>query len=57
MRGARTWSEMTVDEKLEALRRDLQLHQGQSAAMGKAMNELRRRLEQIEQRFDESMLD
>jgi hypothetical protein len=48
---------MTADEKLEALGRDLQLHQRQGAAMAKALDELRRRVEQIERRLEESMLD
>jgi len=51
------WGEMTVDEKLESLRHDMQFHQRQSAAMAKGLDEIRRRLEEIELRFEELALD
>jgi hypothetical protein len=51
------WGEMTVDEKLEALRRDMQLHARQSAAMASALEDMRRRVAEMERRFEESLLD
>jgi hypothetical protein len=42
---------MTVDEKLEALR------QRQSAVTAKALDEMRRRVEEIERRFEDLPLD
>jgi predicted RNase H-like nuclease (RuvC/YqgF family) len=57
MGSAKPWSEMTVDEKLEALRRDMQMHQRQGAATARALEEVRRRVEEIERRFEESLLD
>jgi predicted RNase H-like nuclease (RuvC/YqgF family) len=51
------WSEMSVDEKLEALRHDMQMHQRQGAAAAKALEDVRRRVEEIERRFEESLLD
>jgi predicted RNase H-like nuclease (RuvC/YqgF family) len=51
------WGEMTVDEKLETLRNDMQIHQRQSTAMAKALDEMGRRLEEIEQRFEELLFD
>jgi hypothetical protein len=53
----RPWGEMTVDERLETLRHDMQFHQRQSAVMAKALDEMRRRLEEIERRFEELILD
>jgi hypothetical protein len=53
----RPWSELTVDEKLEMLRHDMALHQRQSAATAKTLDELRRRTEEMERRFEESALD
>jgi predicted nucleic acid-binding Zn-ribbon protein len=51
------WDEMTVDEKLETLRHDMESHQRQSSRMTKAVNELRRRVEEIERRLEDLMLD
>jgi hypothetical protein len=51
------WDEMTVDEKLETLRHDMESHQRQSSRMTKALNELRRRVEEIERRLEDLMLD
>jgi hypothetical protein len=53
----RPWGEMTVDEKLEMLRHDMVLHQRQSAAMAKTLDELMRRTQEIERRFEDLMLD
>jgi len=53
----RPWVEMTIEEKLETLRCGLQFQQHQSAAMVKALDEMRRRTEEIERRFEESLLD
>jgi hypothetical protein len=51
------WNEMTVDEKLETLRREVESGQRQSAATAKALNEVRRRIKEIERRLEESLLD
>jgi hypothetical protein len=51
------WDEMTVDEKLETLRHDMQIHHRQSTAMAKVLDEMGRRLEEIELRFEELLLD
>jgi len=47
------WDEMAVDEKLEALKLDEQMHQRQVAAIAQALDEMRRRVEEIERRFEE----
>ena len=49
------WSEMTVEEKLEALRNEEQARQRDAAAMAKALDQLRRRLEDLERRVEESL--
>jgi hypothetical protein len=51
------WSELTVDEKLETLMHDVALHQRQSAAMAKKLDELMRRTQEIERRFEDLLLD
>jgi len=53
----KSWAEMTIEEKLETLRCGLQFQQHQSAAMVKALDDVRRRTEEIERRFEESLLD
>jgi hypothetical protein len=53
MARARHWSEMTVEEKLESLKHDEQLRQRDAAAMAKALDQLCRRIEDLERRFEE----
>jgi hypothetical protein len=57
MGSPKPWSEMSVDEKLEALRHDMQMHQRQGVVTAKALEDVRRRVEEIERRFEESLLD
>ena len=51
------WNEMTVDEKLETLRHGAESSRRQSAATAKALDEVRRRITEIERRLEESLLD
>jgi hypothetical protein len=51
------WNEMTVDEKLETLRHDAESSKRQSAATAEALDEVRRRIKEIERRLEESLLD
>jgi polyhydroxyalkanoate synthesis regulator phasin len=51
------WSEMTVEERLEALKRDEELRQREMAAMAKTLQALTRRLEDLERRFEESLFN
>jgi hypothetical protein len=51
------WIEMTVDEKLETLRHGAESSRRQSAATAKALDEVRRRITEIERRLEESLLD
>jgi predicted RNase H-like nuclease (RuvC/YqgF family) len=57
MARPKPWGEMSVEEKLETLRHDALLHQRQSAAAAKALEELMRKVEDIERRLEESLLD
>jgi hypothetical protein len=57
MGNPKPWGEMTVDERLETLRDDMQFHRHQSAAMAEALDEIRRRTEEIERRLEELLFD
>jgi hypothetical protein len=57
MARPKPWSELTVEEKLEMLRHEMQLHQRQYSAMAKTLEELRRRTDEIERRFEGALLD
>jgi hypothetical protein len=57
MRIPKPWNEMSVDEKLETLRHEAESSQRQSAATAKALDEIRRRVREIERRLEESLLD
>ena len=57
MGAAKPWDEMTIDEKLQALSDEVKSHQRHGAVMTKAMDEMRRRVEQIERRLEDLMLD
>jgi hypothetical protein len=57
MAKPKPWSELTVEEKLEMLRHEMQLHQRQCSAMAKTLEELRRRADEIERRFEGALLD
>jgi len=57
MAKPKPWDEMSVEEKLEMLRHDALLHQRQSAAAATALEELTRRVAEIESRLEESLLD
>jgi hypothetical protein len=51
------WNEMTVDEKLETLRGEAESSRRQSAATAEALEEVARRITEIERRLEESLLD
>ena len=53
----KSWSEMTVEEKVEALRRDEQSRQHEVVTMAKGLDQLRRRVEDLERRFEESLFN
>jgi hypothetical protein len=57
MAKPKPWSELTVEEKLEMLRHEMQLHQRQCSAMAKTLEELGRRADEIERRFEGALLD
>ncbi len=57
MAKPKPWDAMSVEEKLETLRHDALLHQRQSAVAAKALEELKRRVADIECRLEESLLD
>ena len=57
MAKPKPWSELTVEEKLEMLRHEMQLHQRERSAMAKALEELRRRTDEIERRLEGALLD
>jgi predicted nucleic acid-binding Zn-ribbon protein len=48
---------MTVEEKLQALRSEMQIHQRQTDAAAKALDAIRDRLGQIERRLEDLLLD
>ena len=56
MARAKSWNSMTVEEKLESLKHEEQLRQRDAAAMAKAFDQLRRRVEDMERRFEEALL-
>jgi len=49
-----SWTAMSTEEKLEVLRQEMRAQCRQAAAMAKCFDELRRRIEEIERRFEES---
>ncbi|HEY2231046.1 MAG TPA: hypothetical protein VGI22_25585 [Xanthobacteraceae bacterium] len=51
------WDAMTVDEKLEALRREMEVHLRQSAATAKALDEMRKRMKEMDRRQEDLMFD
>lgn len=55
--GDKPWDAMTVDEKLETLRRDMEIHLRQSAATVKALDEVRKRMKEMDRRLEDLMLD
>jgi predicted RNase H-like nuclease (RuvC/YqgF family) len=57
MAKPKPWGEISVEEKLEPVGRDALLHQRQCAAAAKALEELKRRVADIERRLEESLLD
>ncbi len=57
MARPKPWDEMSVEEKLETLKHDATLHQRQSASAAKALEELKRRVADIERRLEQSLLD
>jgi hypothetical protein len=54
---SKPWSEMSVDEKLDTLKHEVELNQRQAAATAKALDEVRRRTQEVERRLEESLLD
>ncbi|HLG81018.1 MAG TPA: hypothetical protein VKY22_08375 [Bradyrhizobium sp.] len=54
MAKPRPWSEMTVEQKLEILRHDEDSRQRQMATMARALDELWRRMENLERRVEET---
>ena len=48
-----SWTAMSIEEKLEVLRQEMRTQCRQAAAMAKCFDELRRRIEEIERRFEE----
>jgi predicted RNase H-like nuclease (RuvC/YqgF family) len=56
-RGEKPWDQMTVEEKLETLRGEMQTHRLQAAAATRALDAMRDRLEQIERRLEDMLLD
>jgi len=53
MARAKHWSEMTIEEKLESLKHEEQQRQRDAAAMAKVLDQLRRRMDDLERRFEE----
>jgi nitrogen regulatory protein PII-like uncharacterized protein len=53
MSTARSWDEMSVDEKLAMLWQEIRDRRRQASAVVKCLDELRSRMEQIERRFEE----
>jgi hypothetical protein len=47
------WSQMSVDEKLESLWREIESQRRESACVPKALDDLRHRLDAIERRVEE----
>jgi hypothetical protein len=47
------WPEMSVDEKLEALRREVECQRRESAVFPKTLEDMRRRLDEIERCLEE----
>jgi len=47
------WPEMSVDEKLEALRQEVESQQRDRAFLAKALEDVRRRLDEIERCLEE----
>jgi len=54
---SKPWDEMSIDEKIETLRCDMESHQRRGFPIIKALNEVRRRVEEIERRLEDLMLD
>jgi len=57
MSTAPSWAAMSTEEKLEVLRQEMRAQSRQAAAMAKCFDELRRRIEEIERRFEELFLE
>jgi hypothetical protein len=51
------WDQMTVEEKLETLRSEMQIHRRQTAAAARALDEMSDRIREIERRLADLMLD
>jgi uncharacterized coiled-coil DUF342 family protein len=51
------WDAKTIDEKLETLRCEMQFHQRQGAATATALDEMRDRIEEINRRLEDLLLD
>ena len=57
MSTAPSWTAMSIEEKLEVLRQEMRTQSRQAATMAKCFDELRRRIEEIERRFEELFID
>jgi hypothetical protein len=53
MPALKQWAEMSLDEKLEALRCEIDGYPRSTATVTKALEDIRRRLDEIERRFEE----
>lgn len=54
---SKPWNEMTVDEKLETLRHEVESSRRRGVAAAEALDEVRRRMQEIERRLEDLLLD
>jgi uncharacterized coiled-coil DUF342 family protein len=57
MGKSKPWDQMTIEEKIEMLRSELQSHQRHVAATARALDEIRDWMKKTDQRFENLMWD